>query len=352
MSPIHARRGWRREPTCRGRRRGETWCAAAIALALLTPAPAATADEPRQEGARPAADLEPAVPHRRSAKHVKNRGHAAAVPGEAPSSLAPGELPPAEPKAVEPTRRAPEPPAAASLPMAAAASSEVTSSESSECGGAARGCPGQQVSPASTAGPVACPREVPTAERPQRPASKSTPPEVRIGKPKYLTEGDVPLLPRMLDKARDEMARCVVDQGGLPGAEGALALQLLVRYRGRAEGVSVLSSRGLPSGAERCIRALLHNRWVGSPSADPVGLSVEIRLKSTAPAAASSRRPAAGASACAAASTPSAAEGTARGPGRSKGGASRDGVPLRRSAKHRPVDGARADTVAAVDAAE
>jgi outer membrane biosynthesis protein TonB len=75
------------------------------------------------------------------------------------------------------------------------------------------------------------------------------------------------------------MAACIADHGGLSGKRGKIKLQFLVRARGRAEGVGVLSSTGVTDEAAACIVERLKNRMVGAPSADPVGVTVTLQLK-------------------------------------------------------------------------
>jgi hypothetical protein len=56
-----------------------------------------------------------------------------------------------------------------------------------------------------------------------------------------------------------------------------------VRSAGIAEGVDVLEARGLSDDARRCLRDTLQRKRVGTPSSDPVGLTVELDF-SAAPA--------------------------------------------------------------------
>src|SRR5206468_3792149 len=53
----------------------------------------------------------------------------------------------------------------------------------------------------------------------------------------------------------------------------------LVRSRGRAEGVEVVTSKNVTAEAAACVRLALKNRAVGAPSADPVGVTVTFNLK-------------------------------------------------------------------------
>jgi hypothetical protein len=75
------------------------------------------------------------------------------------------------------------------------------------------------------------------------------------------------------------MVACIADHGGLSGKRGKIKLQFLVRSRGRAEGVEILSAAGVTDEATACIADRLKNRVVGPPTADPVGVTVTLELK-------------------------------------------------------------------------
>lgn len=103
-------------------------------------------------------------------------------------------------------------------------------------------------------------------------------PLVEIKEPEFMN-GDVPNVAKRLEKVAPDLAKCVADNGGLSGASGSIKVQFLVRVRGRAEGVEILDSRGVTSDAQRCIRQLLKNKPIGTPSADPVGVTVSLSLR-------------------------------------------------------------------------
>jgi hypothetical protein len=107
------------------------------------------------------------------------------------------------------------------------------------------------------------------------------PPLVEV-KPASFVSGDVPDLDKKLQKLVDSVAKCVADAGGLSGPSGSIKVQFLVRARGRAEGVEVLSAKGAGENAAECVRLLLKNRPVGAPTADPVGVTVTFSLKPAA----------------------------------------------------------------------
>jgi hypothetical protein len=90
--------------------------------------------------------------------------------------------------------------------------------------------------------------------------------------------GDVPRIGGAIDATRAGVARCVAEHGGLSGDEGVIRVQLLVRARGRAEGVEVLEAKELGRAAARCVRDHLRGRRMGTPSQDPVGVSFRYQL--------------------------------------------------------------------------
>jgi hypothetical protein len=104
------------------------------------------------------------------------------------------------------------------------------------------------------------------------------PPLVELGAPKF-DNGEVPKVEKFLNGLLTDVAKCVSDHGGLASAAGSIKVQFLVRARGRAEGVEVLSSKGIGAEAASCVRLLLKNRAVGTPSVDPVGVTVTLTLK-------------------------------------------------------------------------
>lgn len=132
--------------------------------------------------------------------------------------------------------------------------------------------------------PAPQPAPPPVADAPKEPAPAAPavpagpPPLVDIGAPKF-ENGEVPRAEKALTKAATDIAKCVAEHGGLTAATGTLKVQFLVRNRGRAEGVEILSAKGLGPDAAECVRVLLKNKPIGSPSADPVGVTVTISLK-------------------------------------------------------------------------
>jgi len=120
----------------------------------------------------------------------------------------------------------------------------------------------------------------PHAEAPRdaSPAVAAPLPTVEIGAPKF-ENGEVTKVEKSLGKAAGDLARCVADHGGLSAETGTVKVQFLVRVRGRAEGVEVLSAKGVSADASGCVRHLLKNKAIGAPTADPVGVTVIITFK-------------------------------------------------------------------------
>jgi hypothetical protein len=106
----------------------------------------------------------------------------------------------------------------------------------------------------------------------------SAPPEVEVKAPAF-ESGEVPRAEKALVKLANDIGKCVGDNGGLSRATGTMKVQFLVRARGRAEGVEVLSSQGVSAEAASCVRLLLKNRTIGHPTADPVGVTVVLNFK-------------------------------------------------------------------------
>lgn len=103
-------------------------------------------------------------------------------------------------------------------------------------------------------------------------------PLVEMGEPSF-ENGQVANAAKFLTGQAEQIGRCVAEHGGLAGGAGKLKLQFLVRGRGRAEGVEIVSAKGIGEPARECVRLLLKNKNVGPPSADPVGVTVTITLK-------------------------------------------------------------------------
>lgn len=103
------------------------------------------------------------------------------------------------------------------------------------------------------------------------------PPRVSLSAPRFIN-GDVPLVMKSLGETLGDVRSCIADNGGLRAKSGFIKLQFLVRDRGRAEGVEVLDAAGVDETASRCVRLLLKNKWVGSPSDDPVGVVFRYQL--------------------------------------------------------------------------
>jgi hypothetical protein len=113
-------------------------------------------------------------------------------------------------------------------------------------------------------------------------AVKGSPPApqpiVVLNEPAFMN-GEVPNVSKRLEKMTGDLGKCVADNGGLAGASGSIKLQFLVRPRGRAEGVEILSAKGVSAEAQRCVRLLLKDKSVGAPTADPVGVTITLSLR-------------------------------------------------------------------------
>lgn len=120
--------------------------------------------------------------------------------------------------------------------------------------------------------------------RPEPPASESAPAKLlraklEVGEPRY-TAGEVPKAKASVEKLASKLEACVDQNGGLESAKGgSIELQFLVTSRGVAEGVDLRKPSGLSVEALRCMRDLLQKRGVGTPSTDPVGVTIDLRLR-------------------------------------------------------------------------
>lgn len=151
--------------------------------------------------------------------------------------------------------------------------------------------------PPADAGPSAPPdppkTEPPKTEPPKTEPPKTEPPKAEPPKPGPLPVvemkaprfegGEAPRAEKNLgsQKVLDAIAKCVSEAGGLPGKTGSFKVELLVRARGKAEGVEVTPT-GVPAESARCVRTLLKDRSLGVPTADPTGVTVIYTLKPSA----------------------------------------------------------------------
>jgi hypothetical protein len=110
------------------------------------------------------------------------------------------------------------------------------------------------------------------------PPVSTAPPAVEIKEPTF-ENGEVPRAEKFLGKLSTDIGQCIAKHGGLSKASGSMKVQFIVRARGRAEGVEILSSQGVTSEANACVRLLLKNKSVGAPTADPVGVTFVVNLK-------------------------------------------------------------------------
>ncbi len=137
--------------------------------------------------------------------------------------------------------------------------------------------------PAAAAEATAAPSA--SAAQPEASASTSAsaapaagvPVAIEITEPKF-TSGEVPKALAALEKQNKKLKACIDDAGGLSGATGSIELQFLVRAAGVAEGVDVVKMKGVPDAAKKCLISALQKKTIGTPSTDPVGVNVVLKL--------------------------------------------------------------------------
>ena len=130
---------------------------------------------------------------------------------------------------------------------------------------------------------AATPATQAVSARPPPAPPPAPPPDVEVGEPEFVGAGTVAGVEAFLDKTRANVARCVADNGGLSADEGEMKVQFLVSLREKADGVEVLSSKGVSDEANRCVRKYVTHRRVGTPTADPVGVQFRYRFARPAP---------------------------------------------------------------------
>jgi hypothetical protein len=91
--------------------------------------------------------------------------------------------------------------------------------------------------------------------------------------------GAVGHVQKFLENKTDAMESCVADNGGLQRPATRLKLMFLVRPRGIAEGMIISSARNIPPRVVSCVKKLIEQQHVGTPSNDPVGVTVLLELK-------------------------------------------------------------------------
>jgi hypothetical protein len=88
--------------------------------------------------------------------------------------------------------------------------------------------------------------------------------------------GDVPHARAALERIKKDFAKCAATEPG--PANGTAEFRFIVRAPGRAEGVDVARVRGVSANIVRCATSALTLRSVGAPSADPVGVTLNVRF--------------------------------------------------------------------------
>src|SRR5262249_51989589 len=103
------------------------------------------------------------------------------------------------------------------------------------------------------------------------------PTEVRVASLEF-EGGEVPHAEAVLNKlAAKEFAECASEHGG-SRRDAGMEIRVLGRAPGKAEGIDVGKSKGVPGEVGRCIVAALAGKKVGAPSTEPVGVTLTLRL--------------------------------------------------------------------------
>lgn len=99
-------------------------------------------------------------------------------------------------------------------------------------------------------------------------------------------EGELTGAKLAAQSAKTRYLACIDTNGGVAQPSAEVVVRFLVRERGRAEGVSVKSFKGLSKQAAKCVANVVDRRHVGVPETPLVGASVRIvfSMKSNAEA--------------------------------------------------------------------
>jgi hypothetical protein len=98
-----------------------------------------------------------------------------------------------------------------------------------------------------------------------------------MSEPKF-TSGEVPKAQAALEKLSKKLKTCIDEAGGLSAVPGSLEIQFLVRAAGVAEGVDIVKSKGVSDAAKKCVVSAIQKKTIGTPSSDPVGVTVVFKL--------------------------------------------------------------------------
>jgi hypothetical protein len=128
--------------------------------------------------------------------------------------------------------------------------------------------PAEPAASAPDPGPGAAASAAPAVGRPV---------ELEVGEPRF-TSGDVPKAKAALERLAKKLEACVDEAGGISGDKAELEVQFLVRAAGVAEGVDVIRATGVPAAAKKCVTGRLQEASIGTPSSDPVGVTVVLQL--------------------------------------------------------------------------
>lgn len=108
-------------------------------------------------------------------------------------------------------------------------------------------------------------------------AAAGSPVSIEVGEPRF-TSGDVANARTALERLSKKFKACIDDNGGLTGARGELELSFLVRAAGKAEGADVAKVKGIGDAAKKCVQDALKKKAIGTPSDDPIGVTVVLKL--------------------------------------------------------------------------
>jgi hypothetical protein len=140
--------------------------------------------------------------------------------------------------------------------------------------------------PAGSVAPTPRPSATPTASAAPVPAPApvaSATPGITVGLEAELAdlvveEGDLPVARKKLALPKDRYLACVVENGGLLAAVGEVRVRFLVQERGRAEGATAESWKGVDEKAARCIADVIDRRPTGTPEAPMTAATAVVRV--------------------------------------------------------------------------
>ncbi|MFO0613533.1 MAG: hypothetical protein U0414_13130 [Polyangiaceae bacterium] len=159
-------------------------------------------------------------------------------------------------------------------PASASAPTVVPTAVTSPTGSAV---PAGSAPPAGSTAPIASatPTAAPTASAPPKVTYKA---RASFDEPTF-EGGDVPKAKETLEKFAKAVEKCVDEGGGIGDKGASIKIQFLVRAKGIAEGIDVLGATGLEEKPGKCVRDVFKKKAIGTPSADPVGVTFTITFQ-------------------------------------------------------------------------